>query len=60
MEMVSSDNENGDSSDDDADGMCRSQTLELWFPPEHSTFQQAALTMSPTRAIVRHPPLPMV
>jgi hypothetical protein len=45
MEKVSAPDgdDDGDSSDDDADGMCRSETLELWFQPEPSIFVQAAL-----------------
>lgn len=31
----------GDGSDDYADGMCRSETLELWFQPESNIFIQA-------------------
>ena len=36
----------GDYSDDDADGMCRSETLELWFQPEPNIFLQALAATS--------------
>lgn len=32
------DEEGDDQSDDYADGMCRSETLELWFAPESDPF----------------------
>ena len=45
-----SDEEDGDDqSDDYADGMCRSETLELWFQPEPNIFLQASAAV--TRAL---------
>ncbi len=35
-----------DQSDDDADGMCRSETLELWYQPNPSIFMQALAVRS--------------
>lgn len=35
------DEEDGGQSDDFADGMCRSETLELWFQPEPNPFVHA-------------------
>jgi hypothetical protein len=35
-----------DQSDDDADGMCRSETLELWYQADPSTFMQALAATS--------------
>lgn len=42
VEMASMPSEEGDAqSDDGADGMCRSETLELWFQFEGPYFKQA-------------------
>ena len=38
--------EGDDQSDDDADGMCRSETLELWFQPEPAIFVLALAEIS--------------
>ena len=40
-EHASAPEDEGDGTDDDADGMCRSETLELWFQPEPNIFIQA-------------------
>lgn len=43
MDLASDSDDEADPRDDDADGMCRSQTLELWFPRERATFIEARL-----------------
>ncbi|MBI1210271.1 MAG: hypothetical protein GC190_02310 [Alphaproteobacteria bacterium] len=46
MEQVATPGDDGDdSSDDDADGMCLSQTLELWFEREPKVFLQASTAL---------------
>ena len=45
---LSDEEEGDDQSDDYADGMCRSETLELWFPPEPTvSLRASALAVMP-------------
>jgi len=45
-ELASLPDDEGDDSDDYADGMCRSETLELWFQPQPNVFIQALAATS--------------